>query len=179
MSELLYSFQLMIIVIILLLITRIFIALGVYFDADSKGLKNKSLFGVMTFFFGIIMLIIYLCIRNSAERVQPKVCNRCHNIVHPAVKFCPKCNTAFFTYYQIPDSKNKKLKSNSFFILVVVFLLLAVYIHMSLPIIFGILLINLLMNLMINILRITMNRILSVWMNLKIILSNMKMANKY
>lgn len=121
MSELLDSFQLMIIVIILLLITRIFIALGVYFDADSKGLKNKSLFGVMTFFFGIIMLIIYLCIRNSAERVQPKVCNRCHNIVHPAVKFCPKCNTAFFTYYQIPDLKNKKLKSNSFFILAVVF----------------------------------------------------------
>lgn len=132
MSELLYSFQLMIIVIILLLITRIFIALGVYFDADSKGLKNKSLFGVMTFFFGIIMLIIYLCIRNSAERVQPKVCNRCHNIVHPAVKFCPKCNTAFFTYYQIPDARNKKLKSNTFFILAVVFYIASVIYSYSL-----------------------------------------------
>lgn len=132
MTELLHSFQLMTVVMILSLITRIFVALGVYFDADSKGIKNKTLYGVLTFFFRFIMLIIYLCTRNSAERIQPKVCNYCHNVIHPASKFCPNCNTGSFTYYQIPDARNKKLKSNTFFILAVVFYIASVIYSYSL-----------------------------------------------
>lgn len=108
------------------LAARVFLVLAVYYDADSKGIKDKNIYAVLTLFFPIIMIIVYLCVRKSAAKIQPKMCNVCHTTVNTNSAFCPKCLSSSFTDYLVAGSVKKKKQSNFFSVMALLFYICAV-----------------------------------------------------
>lgn len=108
------------------LAARVFLVLAVYYDADSKGIKDKNIYAVLTLFFPIIMIIVYLCVRKNAAKIQPKMCNVCHTTVNTNMTFCPKCLSSSFTDYLVAGSVKKKKQSNLFSVMALLFYICAV-----------------------------------------------------
>lgn len=111
-------------VLIIGFLVRMCVCFAIYFDADSKGIKNKNVYSILSFFFPLILLIVYLFSRSNELRIQPKICNYCHCTLNSNIKICPNCHSNSFTYYKIVNEKEKKTKSNVFLILSVVFYIL-------------------------------------------------------
>lgn len=110
-------------------IFRVLMCFAVYFDATARGVKDKILFTVLTFFFPIIVGIVYLCIRKKTPKIQPKICNNCRTTVNTKSTFCPNCLGVEFTDYLIPN--NEKYHKNSKICLIVAALCFALYIVAS------------------------------------------------
>ena len=97
------------VVIIMALIGNLLLALWVYADAKSKGLKQGLciLLFILTFSntFG---LIIYAIFRSSiGQRSNEVICNQCHTYIPSNAKFCPNCGITH-THFKIELPENPK-----------------------------------------------------------------------
>ncbi|WP_296977628.1 hypothetical protein [uncultured Eubacterium sp.] len=90
---------------------RAFICVAVNYDAKARGVKEKTLYTVLSFFFPLIVGIVYLCTRKNCKKIQPKICNNCHTTVDTNSTFCPNCLGTDFTDYLIRD--NEKYHKNA------------------------------------------------------------------
>lgn len=111
--------------IIIDVIVRVFLALAVHNDGKAIGVKNKTLWSVLTFFFPVIVGIIYLCARTSLEKTVPRYCTTCGETMPPNTKVCYNCSGNMLLDYVITDAeKFKKLRKIFLILGIVVYLLL-------------------------------------------------------
>ncbi len=106
--------------IVLFILFKVLVMLAVGFDCKSRGVKDKSLWMVLTFFFTVIAGIVYACRCNSLEKTVPKLCVNCNTTVAPNCVSCPNCSNTVFVDYQINDKdKNIKKRKTSLIIAVI------------------------------------------------------------
>lgn len=105
---------------VLSLIFKAFICAAINFDAKARGVKEKTMYTVLSFFFPIIVGIIYLCRRKNCPKIQPKLCNQCHTTVDTKSTFCPNCLGTEFTDYRIQNDVKYHKTSKIFLIIAIV-----------------------------------------------------------
>lgn len=99
------------IAVIASLVMRIFTTLAIGEDAKAIGVKDRTVYMILAFFFPPIVAIVYLCTRKKAKKIQPKMCDLCGLTVDTTTTICPKCSGVLFTDYIIPG--NEKHKKNA------------------------------------------------------------------
>lgn len=99
--------------------TSVFAMLTVGYDAKALGVKKRTKFMVLTFFFPVITGIVYLCVRKKTDKIQPKMCDVCHTTVDTTTTFCPVCSNTTFTDYQIVNNADYKKKAKVFLIITI------------------------------------------------------------
>lgn len=104
---------------ILSILTSVFAMLTVGYDAKALGVKKRTKFMVLTFFFPLITGIVYLCVRKKTDKIQPKMCDVCHTTVDTTTTFCPVCSNTTFTDYQIVNNADYKKKAKVFLIITI------------------------------------------------------------
>lgn len=52
------------------ILTQLFLALAVHYDCKEKRIENATMWTLLTFFFGWIPAIIYICTRNNAKKQE-------------------------------------------------------------------------------------------------------------
>lgn len=105
----------------LAIFVSLFTALAINEDAEARGIKNRTLFAVLGFFFPLVVAIVYLIVRNNLKRIQPKICNHCGLTIESSFTVCPQCGSPEFTYYLIPDAEKHNKRAKSFSIVALVF----------------------------------------------------------
>ena len=100
----------LLIAVLISLAVRILMALAVEADCRAKNIKEKTAYTVLTFFFPVIVGIVYACTRNSAKR-NTKVCAHCNLIVDGDIAACPSCQCPSFYYPPVPEEKQLVKKS--------------------------------------------------------------------
>lgn len=106
---------------ILSILTSVFAMLAVGNDAKALGVKKRKMFMALSFFFPVIMVIVYVCVRKKTEKIQPKMCNVCHTTVDPSTNICPVCSSVSFTDYQIANNQTYKKRAKVFLIVAICF----------------------------------------------------------
>ncbi len=98
---------------VLSIVVRVFIMLAIGEDAKAIGIKNRTLYMVLAFFFPLIVGIVYLCTRKSAAKITPRMCMVCGQTMPPGTKYCYNCSSALLEDYKLSDSephiKNRKI----------------------------------------------------------------------
>lgn len=90
----------------------VFITLAIAKDCDAKGIKNKTAWCVLSFFFSPLVAIIYACCRGSAKKKLARHCLTCNTVVtDPNFDLCPNCNS-FALQPIMPEDADKKSKSS-------------------------------------------------------------------
>ncbi|MBQ7202704.1 MAG: hypothetical protein IJS03_01660 [Eubacterium sp.] len=98
---------------------RVFMLLSINFDCRSRNLKATTLLTILTFFFPIILGIIYAIIRHDAEP-NTKVCMTCKTPIDGSGRICPKCQGTMFST-PLPENTTKlKKRGIAFFVIAVV-----------------------------------------------------------
>lgn len=93
--------------------TLLMLAIG--FDCKAKNNDKKTMWMVLTFFFPIIVGIIYACTRNKNSIPQTKICPNCRAVLDESMSYCPNCNNTYFPVYEesraaaLKNSKNSKI----------------------------------------------------------------------
>lgn len=98
------------------ILARILIPLSINLDCRAKNLASRKLFTILSFFFPIIMGIIYAIRRKSLQKAF-KVCSKCGSKADPYATNCPKCGGYMLLEYKNP--KEKMLKTISIVLCVV------------------------------------------------------------
>lgn len=100
--------------IVFFVLFKVMVMIAVGFDCKSRGVKDKTLWMVLTFFFTIIAGIVYACRCNDLEKNVPKLCVNCNTTVAPNCISCPNCSNTVFVDYQInnKDKITKKRKTS-------------------------------------------------------------------
>lgn len=104
---------------------RTLACLALHNDAKARGVKDATIYTVLEFFFPIIVAIVYLCTRNKAPKIQPKICNNCRTTVNTKSTFCPNCLGTEFTDYLIPNNEKYHKNAKIFTVFAVVFFIIA------------------------------------------------------
>lgn len=89
----------------------LFTALAINYDAKARGIKNRTLFAVLGFFFPVVVAIVYLIVRKNSRKIQPKLCNHCGLTVDTSVNMCPQCGSFEFTDYLIQDNEKYRKRA--------------------------------------------------------------------
>ncbi|MGN0535048.1 MAG: hypothetical protein ACI4IR_03505 [Eubacterium sp.] len=98
----------------------IFTALAINFDAKRNFVKNRNLWAILGFFFGWIVLVVYLiCRKKLISKAEKYSCAVCYTDARDNTGVCPNCNNQNFIEKTNP--KANKLKTLS-----IVFLVLAI-----------------------------------------------------
>lgn len=71
------------------LLSSVFLAFAVYYDARIRSDSNAVLWAVLSGFFNIVALV-YLIVR-AASKPKPVYCMRCRNYIPPGYTACPCC----------------------------------------------------------------------------------------
>ncbi|MBQ3904979.1 MAG: hypothetical protein II744_08385 [Eubacterium sp.] len=107
------------------LAVRLLFALAVNHDAKAIGVKNKTLWSVLEFFFPLIIGIIYLCVRNSLEKTVPRYCTSCGATMPPNTKACYNCGSTMLLDFNITGAEQeKKSRKNCIIAGVVIYVVL-------------------------------------------------------
>ncbi|MBQ9516886.1 MAG: hypothetical protein IJI47_01365 [Eubacterium sp.] len=101
------------------LLFRAIFAVAINLDCRSRSLKTTSLFTVLSFFFPVIVGIIYAAVRDKAE-VNKKACTACLTQVDGAANQCPQCRCMTFNAVLPPDAAKLAKSGVRLFILSVV-----------------------------------------------------------
>ncbi|WP_177917757.1 hypothetical protein [uncultured Eubacterium sp.] len=99
---------------------RTLLCAAVSFDAKARGVKERTLYTVLTFFFPLIVGIVYLCTRKNCAKIQPKICNQCGMTLDTGSTFCPNCLCTEFTDYRIQHDEEYHKKSKVLLIIAIV-----------------------------------------------------------
>lgn len=110
---------------------RVFLCLAINYDAKARGVKDRTLYTVLSFFFPLVVGIVYLCTRKNCKKIQPKICNNCQTTVDTNTAFCPNCLGAEFTDYLIQDNEKYRKKAKIFLIVGIVFYVIAGVVNAS------------------------------------------------
>ncbi|MGN0532480.1 MAG: hypothetical protein ACI4IN_06760 [Eubacterium sp.] len=116
---------LMSIVQILRLVARILLTFAVSNDAKARGLKYRKLFMALTFFFPVIVSIIYICVRSTVPKIVPKMCVVCGATLAPEFTQCPNCGSMGFNDYLVPGFQEYKNKAKRLLISAICMVLVA------------------------------------------------------
>lgn len=106
------------------LLVSIFTVMAINEDAKAIGIKNKTAYLVLSFFFPVIVAIVYFCKRKKAEKIQPKICNVCGAILNSNTQVCPRCAGTSFTDYLIVGNEKHHKNAKIFAIIAIVFFVL-------------------------------------------------------
>lgn len=88
--------------------TLLMLAIG--FDCKAKNNDKRTMWMVLTFFFPIIVGIIYACTRNKNSIPQTKICPNCRAVLDGSMLYCPNCNN---TYFPVEDESRAAALKNS------------------------------------------------------------------
>jgi predicted nucleic acid-binding Zn ribbon protein len=98
---------------------RILFMLSIGFDCKAKGNKKQAMWMILSFFFPIIVGIVYACTRSKNVSEQ-KVCVSCGATLSATDNFCTTCGNSSFTYAENPNSKKQNKTSIILFAITVV-----------------------------------------------------------
>ena len=125
---------LMSVVQLLRLIARILLTFAVGNDAKARGLKHRKLYMVLTFFFPVVVSIIYICVRSTIPKIVPKMCVVCGATLAPEFVQCPNCGGMGFNDYLVPGFQEYKNKAKKLLISAICLILVAGGITLSVSI---------------------------------------------
>lgn len=98
----------------------VFIALAVYEDTKTIGLKNGTVWVILAALIPISALI-YLAVRNSAEKTVPKMCAGCGATMPPNTPYCTQCGSPNLINYRVADEETHKKKRKTYLIIALCF----------------------------------------------------------
>lgn len=84
----------------------IFLALAVYYDAKQQENKNALVWAILTGFFKIIALIIYLIVRNR-DKNRLVICEKCRKLTNKSLGYCIHCNSPIVNQNNSEEYKDK------------------------------------------------------------------------
>ncbi len=86
------------------IISRVLLMLAVGEDAKIIGVKNRTLWMLLTVFIPICSLL-YLVLRNRLDKKVPRLCLNCGVTMPPNTRFCYNCTSTALVDYKLPDEK--------------------------------------------------------------------------
>lgn len=86
---------------------RILIPLSINLDCRARNLAQRKLFTILSFFFPVLIGIIYAIRRKSLQKAF-KVCSKCGSKADPYAANCPKCGGYMLLEYKNPKAKMLK-----------------------------------------------------------------------
>ena len=95
------------------LAAKILIMLAVGQDAKALGVKDRTLWMILTFFIPYAA-IIYVCMRKDIQKEIPKYCPQCKQYVPADSYICPHCGNAALTPCEHRDAQKLKKSARSF-----------------------------------------------------------------
>ncbi|HEX3037694.1 MAG TPA: hypothetical protein VHO94_01710 [Oscillospiraceae bacterium] len=106
---------------------RILLAIAVYNDAQAKGNNEPVMWAVLTGIFGLIPIIIYLCVRNN-NRNRLIICQNCGFTHRIAELNCPQCGIAnpFSQQFSNPLSQIQQKRANKLLIAAIIVFAVAI-----------------------------------------------------
>ncbi len=106
--------------VLLSIACSIFLGLAVYYDAKQQENKNALVWAILTGFFKIIALIIYLIVRNR-DKNRLVICENCRKLTSKSLGYCIHCKSPIINQ---DNSKEYKEKIKIFATLAIVFYVL-------------------------------------------------------
>ena len=94
---------------------RVFITLAVGEDAKVIGVKNRTLWMVLSFILPVFALI-YLGVRNTLEKNVMRMCLNCGATMPPNTKMCYNCSGTVLADYRLADEQYHKDKRQKYVI---------------------------------------------------------------
>lgn len=87
--------------------------LAIGYDCKARNNPNRTVWMVLSFFFPLVVGIIYACTRNNNARPQLKACVTCGARLDASMTFCPNCGNNVFNQSEntIDDALVKKSKT--------------------------------------------------------------------
>lgn len=110
-------------VVLIMIVVRIFVMLAVGSDADAIGVKNRTLWMVLSFFVPFLA-IIYAFVRKDLEKTVPRYCYDCQSTLAPNTRICPSCNSFNVVDMVKADAEQHKKKSRLYAIIAVVIMVI-------------------------------------------------------
>lgn len=104
----------------------VMIMLTIGFDLKVHGKKDRALWMVLSFFFPVIVGIVYLIKRNSYKNNAPKICLNCNTPASPDAVFCTNCGGTNLQSAKNPETDKNEKSRNTTFIIGIVSLVLSV-----------------------------------------------------
>ena len=95
--------------------SSILFMLAVGADAKAIGVKNRMMWMVLTVFMPISG-IIYLCLRNSLEKITPKYCPACGATLPPNATGCMRCGNYALMDYRVADAPKYEKQRKGFLV---------------------------------------------------------------
>ncbi len=105
---------------VLSLAGKVLLVIAVGNDAKARGLKSRTAFMILVFFFPLVVGIIYLCVRDSAAKIVPKMCCNCRATLAPEYQQCPNCGSFLLENYLVPNALNLKKSAKTCLIIAIV-----------------------------------------------------------
>ena len=107
--------------------SQVLIMLAVGADAKALGVKDRTLWMVLSFFIPICA-IVYLCIRKTLTKSVPKYCPNCGATSPPNAVACVQCGNPMLMDYQVADAPKHQKSAKTFMISGIIAYVLAVVI---------------------------------------------------
>lgn len=105
---------------VLSLVGKVLLVIAVGNDAKARGLKSRTAFMILVFFFPLVVGIIYLCVRDSAAKIVPQMCCNCHATLAPEYQQCPNCGGFLLQDYLVPNAVNLKKSAKTCLIIAII-----------------------------------------------------------